>query len=626
MLAARHRPRHRPHLADGVEDVKARLVRIAGAVLAVALGAAAFIAWQATGGIPALRRLIAVSAPATQATPARQPSPAAPPSPPMPPALAQLQGALRERENGNYEAASAACSSILESDAEADIQRQALLLLGRSELQAGSYGAAAASLQRFVAAYPEDPDAATAYFWLGEALRHAGDGAGAGDAYRKYLELRPLLASYVQKKAAGGADRGNPAEAPSPDAAAPVTNPTDTPPPDAAVAATNPTAIPSSGAAAAVTNRRASLTADPRFRAGLALYQAGDVKRAARAWAEMLPQEVDPSTRAGLLAWLGKAAWRLNDPKGARARWAQAAAADPEGFWGLRARALLAGRRSSGGAPATAFDPARYAPRGQQAEAEAWLVSWAGRPAGGRPVSELPGEVTALDAFQRGAELWKLGEAKAATAEFREVQAACSGNPQALYALALYGRDQGFYRLSMESASRLLALVREARRNPPRFIEELAYPAAYADLVLKEAQQRNVDPSLFFALLRQESHFDPDAASAAGASGLAQLMPATAEAIAQELDDSSYSPERLWRPAVSVRYGLWYLSQALGRLGDDALAALAAYNAGPGNAARWRQAAGDDDDVFFVQIKTSETQEYIMSVYEMRAHYDQLYR
>ncbi len=380
-------------------------------------------------------------------------------------------------------------------------------------------------------------------------------------------------------------------------------------------------------AQAAATYPAASYAADARFNAGLAHYTAGQVDRALATWANYLPQEQDPAMRARLLLWLGKAAQRQGDAAAARDWWAQAAATQPDGFWGLRARDLMTGRSFGGQAPPGAFDPTRYLPRGTPAEAEAWLRTWAPALPEGQTAGQLPPSRAQDPAFLRGAELWALGDAAAAQREFRQLQSACKDDPWALYALAIYARDQRLYMPSILAASRVLALAPDAARaQAPRLILELAYPTYYADLVLPEAQLTQTDPLLFFALIYQESLFDSHATSYSDARGLAQVIPPTGEYIAGKLGDATFTPEKLWRPAVSVRYGLWYLAAGLSMFNDDALMALVGYNAGPTNAAKWGQLAAGDPDLYFERVSNQQPRAYMQRIYEHRAHYEQLYR
>lgn len=378
---------------------------------------------------------------------------------------------------------------------------------------------------------------------------------------------------------------------------------------------------------AAATYPDATYAADARFRAGFTHYLNQAIQTAADTWANLLPQETDPAMRARLLLWLGKAAQQLGNPVEAQEKWSEAAATAPNRFWGLRAQDLLAGRRFIGQAPPGALAPALYALQGDPAEAENWLIGWAGAPPDGEPLSGLPAALTDMDEFKRGSELWKLGDQAAAVAALRLVQAAYADNPHALYTLALYCRDQGLYLLATVAAEQLLGLAPPAARaNTPRFIEELAYPTYYADLVLHEAQATNTDPLLFFGLVRQESYFDSHATSYSDARGLAQVMPSTGEYIAGKLGETWPGPDSLWRPVVSVRYGMWYITSALRMFDDNALIALVAYNAGPGNATTWNKLSQGDDDIFFEQVSNRQPRSYMEKIYEHRAHYERLYR
>jgi soluble lytic murein transglycosylase-like protein len=121
-----------------------------------------------------------------------------------------------------------------------------------------------------------------------------------------------------------------------------------------------------------------------------------------------------------------------------------------------------------------------------------------------------------------------------------------------------------------------------------------------------------VDPALVFAHALQESEFRADAVSPAGARGLMQLMPATASLIARHKGDSVGS---LNDPAVSFEYGQTYLEELAAAVGTGGLLpkVIAAYNAGPGNVARWT--AGSDDPLLYIEsIPFRETRAYVAIV------------
>jgi soluble lytic murein transglycosylase len=134
-----------------------------------------------------------------------------------------------------------------------------------------------------------------------------------------------------------------------------------------------------------------------------------------------------------------------------------------------------------------------------------------------------------------------------------------------------------------------------------------------------------MDPTLILALIRQESLFEPSAHSSAGARGLTQVMPATGEYIAARSDFvDSYNPDQLWQPYLSIKFGTWYINQQLGIFDDNAFAALAAYNAGPGNVLEWIKVS-DDLDVFVEAIPFWESRLYIRKVYVNLSTYRHLY-
>jgi soluble lytic murein transglycosylase len=104
-------------------------------------------------------------------------------------------------------------------------------------------------------------------------------------------------------------------------------------------------------------------------------------------------------------------------------------------------------------------------------------------------------------------------------------------------------------------------------------------------------------------------------------------MPDTGQAIADQLGQSSFSPDDLYRPLVSVRFGASYLAQRIADMGGSVQAALAAYNGGLSNAQRWAGGTSvADPDLFTEGVDFPETQGYIEAVYGFYATYRRLYR
>ena len=156
-------------------------------------------------------------------------------------------------------------------------------------------------------------------------------------------------------------------------------------------------------------------------------------------------------------------------------------------------------------------------------------------------------------------------------------------------------------------------------------IRDSSYPVYYADQILDLAEAYGYDPLLQFSLVRQESLYESFARSGAAAQGLSQVIPDTGAFIAERLNWPNFVNDDLYKPYVGLAFGAYYLHQQLIAFDGHAHAALAAYNAGPGNAARWYTAAGSDIDVFKETIDFAETRLYIERIYLGHAIYRFLY-
>jgi soluble lytic murein transglycosylase len=137
--------------------------------------------------------------------------------------------------------------------------------------------------------------------------------------------------------------------------------------------------------------------------------------------------------------------------------------------------------------------------------------------------------------------------------------------------------------------------------------------------------QSDVPNVLLYAMVRQESFFDPFAGSEAGAIGLTQVIAPTGEAIARDLDVGDFEPDDLFQPAVSLRFGAHYLRRQLDAFDGNVYHALAAYNAGPGATRNWVRASGDDVDRFVAEIEFEQTEAYVRLVSENLARYRAIY-
>jgi soluble lytic murein transglycosylase len=150
----------------------------------------------------------------------------------------------------------------------------------------------------------------------------------------------------------------------------------------------------------------------------------------------------------------------------------------------------------------------------------------------------------------------------------------------------------------------------------------LLYPAGYRQLICEAAAVHKTDPLWLHAIIWQESKYDPNVRSGAGARGLLQFIPETARAVGASIGMPAVSVEKLYDPAVSIQLGAAYWSSLMEKSKSPEMA-LAAYNGGPGNAERWRSKSSDPE-LFVSDIGFVETKRYVMLVFAARAAYGSL--
>ena len=152
------------------------------------------------------------------------------------------------------------------------------------------------------------------------------------------------------------------------------------------------------------------------------------------------------------------------------------------------------------------------------------------------------------------------------------------------------------------------------------------YPFPYRDTVELYAKRYQVDCFLVAAVIKVESKFQHDVHSHRGAVGLMQLMPDTADWIAQRMGERDYEEAALHDPDRNLRYGIWYLADLEEEFKGNDVLALAAYNAGRGNVKDWMEEYGWQDDFSDIQaIPFRETRAYVKQVLDLRRKYHKLY-
>jgi len=153
-------------------------------------------------------------------------------------------------------------------------------------------------------------------------------------------------------------------------------------------------------------------------------------------------------------------------------------------------------------------------------------------------------------------------------------------------------------------------------------VQELKLPLRHEDVIRQQASDKDLDPSLIAGVIYVESRFR-DQTSHAGAKGLMQLMPATADYIARKSGGTRFVQGDLADPQINISYGSWYLRYLLQRYNGNVALALAAYNAGEGKVDQWWREAADRGEKFVVakHIPFPETREYVKKVLSARNAY-----
>jgi soluble lytic murein transglycosylase len=290
--------------------------------------------------------------------------------------------------------------------------------------------------------------------------------------------------------------------------------------------------------------------------------------------------------RLGARFWLGKVALLGGDTAAARATWLALAREDSIGYYGLRARREVD------------LPPLRIA------------------------AAPLPSPSPAVAASLGRLDTLVLAGLDSAAAT--EVRAILGRAPQqdvdALLAwsggLALRGFGPAAVRLAWQAALKAPA--------DPRVLRAI-FPWPNRRTVAAEAAEFHVDSLLLVAIVRQESVFDAEALSPAGARGLAQLLPGTAALTARGLDVTFY-PDWITVPDLNLHLGAAHLQELLRRFAGRVDVAVAAYNAGAAPVARWLARPGAaDSDQFLELIPYQETRGYVRSVLRNRELYRALY-
>jgi soluble lytic murein transglycosylase len=181
-------------------------------------------------------------------------------------------------------------------------------------------------------------------------------------------------------------------------------------------------------------------------------------------------------------------------------------------------------------------------------------------------------------------------------------------------------------RLLLLSGLVLAAMILWVRPFADKAVHEISLPLRHEDIIRQQAADKSLDPSLIAGVIYVESRFR-DQTSRAGAKGLMQILPSTADYIARKSGGTRFTQGDLASPQINIAYGSWYLRYLLQHYHGNQLLALAAYNAGEGKVDEWYRDAimrGEDFEVT-THIPFPETRNYVSRVLDARDRYRKAY-
>ena len=497
---------------------------------------------------------------------------------------------------GDAQAAIEALNQYRATKASAALPAELFLLLGRAYRQIGDFAAASVAFQTLIDRYPQDPLFGAALLERGRTRFLAGDSPAAIEIYLA------LAADYDYLADAAGEALWRAGYLYGVDGQTALSREVFT-----RLADSYP---------------EHELTTNGLFNAASAAVReeawdvAADLYRRIAALTTGLDQ-------AAAYLWIGRIALGHGEAGAAQDAFDRAIAAAPDSYFAARAADFRADSQPFQPPSAYRFDEDEAADR---KEAEAWLR----RKFAIEETDELWRLSEALERdprMIRGIELLTVSAYDEAFIEFEDLvdEARDKGDALSSYRLAYHLRLLGAYRESIIAAADVIIASGAGTLQAPRYIARMRFPAYYIDLIRRQADERGIDPLLMLSLIRQESLFNTFATAAAGEKGLMQVIPPTAQYIAEQLGWRDYQHKDLFRPYAGIAFGAFYIDEQLNRFDRNALVALAAYNAGPGRAYDWNALSGGDPDLFMTTITIDSTRHYVQFIYRNYNIYRALY-
>ena len=319
---------------------------------------------------------------------------------------------------------------------------------------------------------------------------------------------------------------------------------------------------------------------------GFMRYCQSEYREAMELFGELALSLREPHLVDQSLYWAGKLAQRLKLKQRAQSYFTKAARGFPRSYYS--ARALNLGYSN----------PTSVKPRMQL-----------------RAQPEDGAAIERIEFLQRADLLHELGLDHLAAAELREVERINSKNTAALKVIRDRYESFGLLDRALVMATRI------ANKDSSQSTLAHLYPDYYWKEVVKAGLEADLDPYLILAVIRQESFFNEDAVSRAGARGLMQIMPHTGRRLARSMGLRQFESRALFDPSVSIRMGSRFLGDQVRAFDDGPTSGmgfqlgLAAYNAGPHTARKWiNRFPLEDPDAFVERIPYRETRLYVKKV------------
>ncbi|MBH28317.1 MAG: hypothetical protein CL789_03670 [Chloroflexi bacterium] len=359
------------------------------------------------------------------------------------------------------------------------------------------------------------------------------------------------------------------------------------------------------------------------FLSGITFYRTDEFEEAEKRFSQSIDlNQGDLSQLSGSLVWLGKVHSINGNTKLAENAWYKAVDVDESGYYGIRATQLLNGHLPFNPVPNVNFELASNLE--SQIKAEDYIAKHLNIP--NNNLSVLSDKLISDEYWVRGSTLWRLGQFEDAREELDNLRNKYKTDALASYQLSLAYKELGYYYGAIWAARYCMdSLELYNNLEAPKFITQLRYGPYYLDLIEPISRQYGIDPLIIASLIRQESLYQGEVTSSAYAQGLMQVIPPTGEYIARQLRWHNYKSQDLYRPHINVAFGVYYLDEQLGIFNGNKYAALAAYNAGPGNTSIWNNLAKNDDDLLVEIIRLDEPQEYIRRIAQHYSVYHHLY-